>query len=184
MRSLARAVYALAVVSGVAIADDAAVAPPPPKRTTISADLTLGLPLGDYADQADIGVGGLLRVAYAATPEVEVTLRFGYLWHKTNSNVIGLGMVPVLLGGTYAFGNGPFAYGEVGIDMIRVSTEYMGISVTDGETYLSFGVGGGYAVGKLQARLGLWMPGRPKDSTGQHTLFGLLGSVGFQFNAF
>jgi hypothetical protein len=162
--------------------------PPAPapavKKTTIGADLTFVLPLGDYADGADVGVGGLLRIEYAATPELAVTLRGGYLWHKTPSDDSGLGMVPVLLGGVYRFHGGPFAYGELGINMIRVSTTFMGITATDGETYLSFGAGGGYAVGKVSGRLGFWMPGRPKSLDETTTLFGVVASVGFDFNAF
>jgi hypothetical protein len=206
MRLLHRLSFAVVLgLSSLAIADDdAVVAPPPspspppvaaqpppppppvaaPKRTTVGADLALVLPLGDYADGSDFAAGGLLRVEYAATPEVSISLRAGYIWHKTTSDSIGIGMVPVLLGGVYKIGNGPFAYGEVGINLIRVSTELMGFSVTDGETYLSVGAGGGYAVGKVSARLGLWLPGRPKDSDGTTTLFGILGSVGFDFNAF
>jgi hypothetical protein len=170
-----------------AAAQPAPPAPPPSvqsrRRTKVGIDLALSLPLGDYADGNDLGVGGWLRFAHAVTPELDITLRAGYLWHKTESDSLGLSMIPVLAGAVYKFGGGTFAYGEVGINLIRVTFYSMGLSATDGEFYFSFGAGGGYAVGKLQARLGFWMPGRPNDTSGQHVLYGVLGSVGVDFSA-
>jgi len=204
---VALAIGLLAIPANAVADDDAGVtdppmAPPPPpatapppaeppaprpvraKRTKVGIDLALVLPLGTYADGNDVGAGGLLRFAYVATPALDVTLRAGYLCHKTDSD--GLSMIPVLLGAAYKFGGGPFAYGELGVNLIRVRYTAMGFSATDGETYLSVGAGGGYEVGKVKTRLGFWMPGRPENAgtSDTSTFFGVLASVGVDFSAF
>lgn len=212
MNALARTSFAIALLAipATARADDDAIvtdprmqpppAPPPtttapvqqqpqaqaPKRTTAGVDLAVVIPLGDYADGSDFGFGGLFRVEYAAAPQVDVTLRLGYIWNKTDQDGLSMGMIPVLLGGAFKLGGGTFAYAEIGISQLRLSVDIMGFTATDATTYLSAGGGLGYAADKVKARVGLWMPGRPKDSNdGSHTtLYGILGTVGYDFSAF
>lgn len=170
-----------------------AVAPMPPNEpapatksgkgaSTIGGDLAFVLPLGDYADGTNFALGAFGRFEFGVSNELDVTIRLGYLWHKTDTDGLSLGMIPILVGGSFKIGGGGFVYGEAGFNNVRVSFDSGGLSGSDSETYLSLGAGGGYAAGKVKARVGLWMPGRPKDSNDGHTtLYGVLASVGFDF---
>ncbi len=90
-------------------------------------------------------------------------------------------MIPILVGGSFKIGGGAFGYGEVGLTNVRVSFD----SASASETYLDAGAGGGFRAGKILGRVGLWMPGRPSNnsggSTNTTTLYGVLGSVDFDF---
>lgn len=216
MNALIRTVLAAALLScpAVALADDDAVVtdptmtpPPPPqpyqqqpaaaplpKRTFIGGDLAVVIPLGDYADGADFAAGPMLRFEYAASPTATLSVRGGYLWHKTDtpegsSGDLSLSMIPLLIGGTFNVGGGAFLYGEVGLNVVQVTAHFMGLSASESETYLSAGAGVGFAQGQVKGRVGFWMPGRPEntDSDGMGTttttLYGVLATIGYDFAA-
>jgi len=167
--------------------------PPPagPKRTWFGGDLAVVIPLGDYADGSDFAAGPLLRLDYMATPQVDLSFRAGYLWHKTDqpsgttSGDYSLSMIPFLVSGEFKVGGGAFVYGEAGFTIVQVSIEIMGFSATDSKTYLSAGGGVGFRADRLKGKVGFYMPGRPKsDEDGDRTtLYGVLGTIGYDFAA-
>ncbi len=159
---------------------------PAPARTgkgvsTIGADLAFVLPLGDYADGADFALGAFGRFEFGVSNELDVTVRVGYLWHKTDMDGLSLSIIPVLIGGSYKFGGGMFGYAEVGFSNLRVSIDSGGFTGSNSDTYMSLGAGGGYAAGKLKVRGGLFMPARETNNGTTTTLYGVLASVGFDF---
>lgn len=210
MNALPRATLAVALLAGPSAAfaddapsDDALVtdprmqpppppppnqAPPPPpvaKQSALGGDLAVVIPLGDYSKGVDFAAGAMLRFDYAANPQVDITARLGYLWHKMDTDGSTLSMLPILVGGAFKLGGGPFLYGEVGFTVVTAGVDFMGIHVSDSKTYLSVGGGVGFASGKVKARAGLYMPGRPQSSdTGDRTtLYGVLATVGYDFAA-
>ncbi len=170
---------------------DAAV---PMKKMTVGADLAFVLPLSDYGDVASAAIGVLGRFEFAVNPQLSVTARVGYLYNLVKNVPSGasasLGMIPLLLGGTYNIGtSGLFAYAEVGVTNIRVSASAGGMDFSDSKTKLSFGAGAGYQMKKIKARAGFFMPGSQDNSDGMGgtkttTLFGILASVGYDFASF
>jgi hypothetical protein len=167
--------------------------PPPagPKRTWFGGDLAVVVPLGDYADGSDFAAGALLRLDFAASPQVDLAIRAGYLWHKTDQPTgttggdYSLAMLPLLIGGELKVGGGAFLYGEVGLTVIQVSVSIMGFSASDSKTYLSVGGGAGFRADRIKGKIGLYMPGRPEngDTGDRTTLYGVLGTIGYDFAA-
>lgn len=167
--------------------------PPPdaPKRTWFGGDLAGVVPLGDYADGSDFAVGALLRLDYVATPQVDLSIRAGYLWHNTyqpkgtSGGEYSLAMLPLLIGGELKVGGGAFLYGEAGLTVIQVSVSIMGFSASDSKTYLSVGGGAGFRSGRVKGKFGIYMPGRPEngDTGDRTTLYGVLGTIGYDFAA-
>ena len=190
---------ATVAMSGVAIAQDApagepapAPAPPPAagpeaappaKKMTIGADLAFVLPLSDYSDAADFALGGLGRFEYAVNDMISATARVGYIWNSAKTDGVSIGMIPVMVGGTYKVGtSGLSAYGELGLTNIRVSVDVGGVSASDSKTKFAIGAGVGYQMDKIKARAGFWMPGSLDNGNGgSTTLFGLMASVGYDF---
>lgn len=155
----------------------------PAKKMTIGADLAFVLPLSDYSDAADFAIGGLARFEYAVNAQISGTARLGYIWNSAKTDGVSIGMIPVMVGGSYKIGtSGLSAYGEIGITNIRVSVDVGGVSASDSKTKLAIGAGVGYQAGKIKARGGFWMPGSLDNGNGgSTTLFGLMASVGYDF---
>jgi len=155
----------------------------PAKKMTIGADLAFVLPLSDYSDAADFAIGGLGRFEYAVNDLISATARVGYIWNSTKTDGFSLGMIPVMVGGSYKIGtSGLSAYGELGLTNIRVSVDAGGISASDSKTKFAVGAGVGYQKDKIKARAGFWMPGSLDNGNGgTTTLMSLMASVGYDF---
>jgi len=151
----------------------------------IGADVLGVLPLGDYSDGVDFGIGAVGRFEFGVTDEIAVTARVGYIYHLGAPDGLTLSMIPVLAGGTYKIGtSGLSVFAELGITNIRVSADFQGTSVTASETKFSVGGGVGYQQGKIHARAGFFMPGSEDNGNGgTATLYGILASVGYDFVA-
>ncbi len=122
-------------------------------------DFRGALPMGDFADFVDFGVGGTGNVAYAVAPTVSITGRVGYLYFggkelpfsagtTTGTVKINTSTIPILAGVKVFFGEGDmrmYGAGEVGMYMSSGSGDFTptgGGAVTsvdvDGES--NFGV--------------------------------------------
>lgn len=199
---------ASAAMTGTAFADDPATpgggdpaggsAAPPPAggapgavvaggkgSKIVGADLVGILPIGDYSDASNFGIGALGRFEFGISDALAVTGRVGYVYHLGTPDSTSVSMIPLLAGGKYKVGtSGLSVYGELGITNIRVSVDFMGASVSDSETKLSVGAGVNYQKDKIQARVGFFMPGSEDDGNGGSTvLYGILASVGYDFAA-
>lgn len=148
---------------------------------TIGADAAFVLPLGDYADGTDFALGVFGRFEYGVNDALSVTGRVGYLYNKVSSSNVSIGMIPVLVGASYKIGpSGLAVFGELGLTNIRVSLDNFG---SDSRTEFSVGGGAGYQAGKLEARVGFFMPGSISNGSSgtSTTLYGLMASVGYNF---
>jgi opacity protein-like surface antigen len=174
-------------------ADPTAMPPPGVEPTTggkgsktIGADVIGVLPLGDYSKSSSFAIGAAGRFEYGVNDLINVTARIGYLHHLGTPSGFSLGIIPILVGGTYKIGtSGLFADAEIGLSIIRVSVDIGGTSASDSQTKFGFQVGAGYQTGKIVARAGFYMPGMLDNGGGggSTTLFGLMGSVGYNFAA-
>ena len=158
----------------------------PEKKMGVGVDVAGILPLGDYSNGASFGIGALARFEYAVNPMLSATVRAGYIYNLGTPDGEGVSFIPVLVGATYHVGPpGLFVFGEVGITNIRVSIDTMGVSASDSSTKFSFGAGVGYQKEKIKARVGFFMPGSEDNGNGgSTTLYGIMGSVGYDFAAF
>ena len=163
----------IAVPSIVAFAD------PIPSSKTIGVDAIGVLPLGDYSDAARFAIGADGRFEYGISNALVATARIGYLYHLGIEDGISLGIIPILVGAKYKIGtSGLFADAEIGASIFLESG--MGESVTN--TKLGFQVGAGDQIGKIEVKVGLWMPGSADFGNGsESTLYSIMGSVGYDF---
>jgi len=106
------------------------------------------LPMGDFKDITDFGVGGTGYIAYAVAPQVVITGRAGYIYFGgkelsysdgTSSGTIKTkyGMIPILGGVKLFFTEGDsrvYVAGEAGLYIMSVSADIM---LTSGSSSLS-----------------------------------------------
>lgn len=118
------------------------------------------LPMGDFKNITDFGVGGTGYVAYGVAPTVAVTGRIGYLYFGGKEYTISdgsgtftvktnYGMIPVLAGVKIFFSEGDsrvYAAGEAGLYMLSASADVTAsggsgsFSGSGSETESKFGV--------------------------------------------
>jgi hypothetical protein len=166
---------AAAVDPGPATATDASEAPQAPEESTdanrlrprfrLGAQANLVIPVGDYADIADVAIGGDLRFAWDLHPNVGITFRAGYLHHFGTPNDATMGFIPLMLGGEYRFfgdGSTPFIAAELGatIGFVSgtVSTPWGSAGGSDTDSAFALALGGGYRFGPVDIRAMLYAP--------------------------
>ena len=130
--------------------------------------------LGDYPDAAGIGFGVHLTFSYSISPVLQATGRAGY-HHHLAKNDITVSNIPVLAGVKYWFGK-MFASAEVGLSNNRV--KFGGASASKSKFASAIGVG--YAMDKLEIRVGAFMPETAKTGDG----IDLMATVGYNFMGF
>ena len=167
----------VAVTSTTALADQAIVAAAPPPKT-IGIDAMAVVPVGDYANAANLGIGALGRLEVPAGAGF-VTGRAGVIFHSMKADVdASLTLVPLYAGYRYPVGtSGAYLAGELGITLAfgRVDTQFGEMSASDSE--LGATLMAGVRKGALDFRAGLFTP--DLDDA-----FGLLASAGYDFAAF
>jgi opacity protein-like surface antigen len=111
-------------------------------------DLRGALPMGDFKDITDFGVGGTGFVSYSVSPQVAITGRAGYLYFGgkelsysdgVNSGTIKTkyGMIPFLAGAKIFFSEGEsrvYVAGEAGLYILSATVD---ISISGGGSSLS-----------------------------------------------
>jgi len=123
-------------------------------------DLRGALPIGDFKDLTDFGVGGTGYVAYSVAPQVAITGRAGYMYFGgkelsyssgTTSGTIktNYGVIPILAGVKIFFSEGDsrvYAAGEAGLYLLSASADIMlssggsSVSGSGSDTQSKFGV--------------------------------------------
>lgn len=145
------------------------------KKMWLGADVGLLVPLlGDYPDAAGIGFGGHLTFSYVLNTMMHVTARAGY-HHHLAKNDITISNIPILAGIKYYFG-AVYASAEVGLSMNKF--KFGGAS--DSKTKFASAIGAGYTMGKLDIRVGAFMPETAKAGDG----IDLMATVGMNFVGF
>jgi hypothetical protein len=140
--------------------------PPPPPEVTmlLGADLQGPVPLGNFGEFANFGVGILPRYEYLLTPTLNLT---GFIYHFAKEHEHAAGTVrssfweiPLLAGVKYAFTDALYAAGELGMFLTNGSTEIVDGGAVEGlfsdfDSNFGLTLGGGYRMGKLDFRVGL-----------------------------
>lgn len=100
---LVPAALSILTVASAASADPAPAAAE--KKINLGADLHFGLPIGNLANGTGPQIGAVLRGGYMVMPELEVTLRTGYVFGLSKD--VGFGVdasisyIPIMVGGRY-----------------------------------------------------------------------------------
>ncbi|HEY1555932.1 MAG TPA: outer membrane beta-barrel protein [Kofleriaceae bacterium] len=152
----------------------------------VGVDVVGVLPLGDYSDASSFAIGAMARGEYVVNDKLTATLRIGYLYHLGTPDGESLYIIPIHVGATYTLAPKIFAWAELGLDIIGVSVDIGGVSGSTSDNKFGFAVGAGYEVApKIKVRVGFYMPGSEDNADGSSTtLYGIIGSVGYDFAAF
>ena len=129
-------------------------------KLTIGADAAFQLPLGNLADATGMGFGALVRGEYNLIPNLNGTLRAGYIYSlkKDNSGLKSkVDNIPIWVGGKYFITDMIYAGAEVGLNMLKTTADISiaGISGSASSTENKFGgnVGAGVLLaGALDVR--------------------------------
>nr|HEX4313534.1 hypothetical protein [Kofleriaceae bacterium] len=156
-------------------------------RTARADPATLGVdavgvaPVGAYSDVSTAAFGADARIAYPVTSSVAAIGRVGYVQDANQMAGFSMSIVPVLVGARVRLGaSHVFVDAELGASVITESG--MGTSLTNAR--FGFQLGAGYQAGKLEAKLGYWVPGSEDLGNGRDsTLGGVVASVGYDFIA-
>jgi hypothetical protein len=129
------------------------------KRGGVGGDAAFVLPVGRLFDGASVGVGALGKFEYTLPPPVTVTARVGFVYHFSKDfggTSVGISTIPIWVGGkVHPLGTkeGPYGALELGPTVILARAG----NASDSETRFSMTVGGGYQVGPIDIRAGLWV---------------------------
>lgn len=148
----------------------------PLARNTLGIDAIAVVPVGDYANVSDLGVGAGVRLELRAGSGF-VTGRLGALFH-TGDFTGSLTLVPAYAGYRHPIGTGgAYIAGELGITFAwaSVQTQFGEASASDSE--LGMLLSAGLRRGALDLRAGLFAP--DLDDA-----IGLIGTAGYDFAAF
>jgi roadblock/LC7 domain-containing protein len=107
-------------------------------------DVRGALPMGDFKDAVNFGVGGTGYVAYTVAPQVAITGRTGYVYFggkeytfdtgiSTITAKTNYGLIPIVAGVKYFFSEGDsrvYIAGETGLFILSASSDIAGSSST------------------------------------------------------
>lgn len=130
-------------------------------RYALGLDVIAQSPVGDFADVAGFGLGGLLRYEHhLARSPLALTGRAGYIWHmqaETGPVTSNLSQVPILAGVKYSLSGAPIYVGaEAGVSILMLDTEGLGPDESTTETKFAWSAGAGYELGPVDIRLALY----------------------------
>jgi len=114
-----------------------------------------GLPTGDFAEVANIGVGPMAKFLFGITPAGDITATTGvafYSLRKDNprynyyDDLKGTwSVIPILVGYRHNLNNGIFLEPQLGMGVYALKAKYQGSSESDSETAFTWAAGIGYA---------------------------------------
>lgn len=162
----------------------------PGKKMTVGADVIGVLPLGDYSNASSFAIGAAGRFEYAVNPKLSITARVGYLYHLGTAANTSLYIIPVHVGASYLLMPKLTGWAELGLEVIGVSVDFMGMSASNSDNKFGGAVGVGYQVmPKLTVKGGFYYPGSLDSSNGMGgttstTLYGIIFSAGYDFASF
>jgi hypothetical protein len=186
-------------VAGAPPAAEPATAPPPANETPVAAasaatapasKMLLGadgafvLPLGNFSNLANAGVGALVRFEYNVIPNLNLTGHLGFVYYLTKDQGIGYKFwnIPALVGARYDIAQGFYGAAEAGLFFNHASATltipgFGTMSSSNTENDFGAVVAAGYRMGDLDARVGLqWVDlGHASDT------MGLTVNVGYSF---
>ncbi len=140
------------------------------KGKVLGVDAVFVLPLSDYADGSNAGIGALGRFELGLNPMLAITFRAGLIYNLAKDGIDTFLLIPVHAGAKYMIGtSGLFAQAELGVTHYRISPGDIA------ETKFSFEAGAGFQRGQLSARAGFYYIAEDP------ALQGIMASVGFDF---
>lgn len=161
-----------------ALADEAITTQATVRPKTIGVDAMAVMPVGDYGDAANVGIGVLGRLEVPAGPGF-VTGRAGVIFHSMDSNYDGsLTLIPIYGGYRYPFGtSGAYVAGELGLTIGYASVDTPFGQMSDSDSEIGLSLMAGLRRGALDLRAGLFAPDTDD-------LFAFVASAGYDFAAF
>ncbi len=151
-----------------------------PRLKTSQAELILTplalMPLGDWGDAANIGIGATLGLHYRLLQNVDATARAGYIYHftKTTNGVDSdYRQLPVLVGARFWLDPRIFTSLEVGPVMHWAKSKGPLLSADETEWELGGAVGAGVSLGAVGIVAQLWSPNVSSKDRG----YGILAGV-------
>lgn len=177
MKITAATLVLLATVTP-ALADEAIATQTTVRPRTLGVDAMAVMPVGDYGDAANAGIGVLGRLEVPAGPGF-VTGRAGVIFHSMSSNVDGsLTLIPIYAGYRYPFGtSGAYVAGEIGLTLGYMSVDTPFGSMSDSDSEIGLSAMAGWRRGTLDLRAGLFAPDTDD-------LLAFVASAGYDFAAF
>lgn len=161
-----------------------AAAPAAGPVAKVGVDAAFQLPLGNMGDVTGMGFGGLLRGEYRLIPNLNATLRAGYIYSLKKDTAgfkSAVDDIPVWVGAKYFVNEMFYGGAEVGLNMLksRVDGSLLGVPVSGSSTDNKFGgdVGVGALFGDFEARAQFQVMdfGHSKDS------MAIMINVGYNF---
>ena len=126
------------------------------------------IPMGDWSEIANLGLGLLARAEYNYSKSLTFTARAGYVrhFHEEYHNITQYTSELIIFGGVkyFFFGDnkGVFASGEAGVvNFWQVTNEnFLGIEQQseDSDIQFSFAIGGGYRLKRFEFAFSLFVP--------------------------
>lgn len=111
------------------------------KQIKIGVGLTTGIPMGDYSDYASLALNLDIQGEYTIMPTFAITLNAGYLnfISKGGYGELGIGQIPILLGGKYYFSDKVYGSVQAGVSILTAGS---------GGSAFAFAPGIGYKISK------------------------------------
>lgn len=175
---IAAAMLVLFATATPALADEAIATQATVRPKTLGIDAMAVMPVGDYGDAANAGLGVLGRVEVPAGPGF-VTGRAGVIFHSMDSNFDGsLILIPVYGGYRQPIGtSGAYVAGELGLTLAYASVDTPLGHMSDSDTEVGLSLMAGLRKGPLDLRAGLFAPDTDD-------LLAFVASAGYDFAAF
>lgn len=160
---------------------------PPPASSDGTGDINLGasgfvgIPVGDFGDFVDFGLGALLTLDYGLNPQLELTGRAGFIYFLTDGEGdVTFYDIPFWVGGRYALdpsGEGIYLHGEVGINSYHVEIDTGFGTASDSNNELAVNLLAGTKAGKLVFEGGLYIGSI--DESSDSMMIGATGGTTF-----
>lgn len=118
-------------------------------KNQLGIGVDLGLPMGDFADGAKLGIGGSAKYLHGVGDAGQVTLTAGYISFKAkdlDADESGsTSLLPILVGYRHNF-NGFYVEPQVGYSNLKVKYSFGGDSYSASTGGFAYAVGVGYAM--------------------------------------
>ena len=122
----------------------------------VGAGLVVSLPMGDFGNAANLGIGGPAAFELKFQPQLVGVGHIGYISYSTESDAFSFSSVPLLVGAKYFFqpASGLYGIGQLGLNIISTTVEtpsysifgtsYGGGSVSASSSEFTLALGAGY----------------------------------------
>lgn len=177
------------IVIALSVAGSARAEPPKKDlpKDRVGFDGLFVLPVDSYGDDADGGIGGLVRYERRMGSKLYLTARGGPLFHAAAVDGHSLFMLIALAGMRYNLDpdqeSGTFFSMAVGMNYVRIKAEGMGVEASDAEPELTLDIGGGFQVSRVQVRGSIFYTPHVGASFGGDSVsyLGMAVTIGYDF---